>query len=177
MENDRELMVSIRGDDYVSYNKLFTRYYVPLCRYVHGILMNKNDAEDVVSELFLILWKNRVKIDIRNNVSCYLYRMAYHLALNTLRSGIRPDALPDNIDQLQLAYEDNHVEQDELRMALYECIDRLPRRNREVFLLHRIKQQKKKEIAEQLSISVKTIKNQIWISLRKLRDCLEEKGV
>ena len=85
---DEKLIEAIGRGDYVSYNKLFERYYTHLCQYVYGLLMDKSDAEDVVQELFLKIWKNREKIEIKENVSGYLYRMAKHLALNQLRSKV-----------------------------------------------------------------------------------------
>lgn len=174
---DKDLMIAIGNDDYISYNKLFDRYYGCLCQYVYGFLMDKNDAEDVVQELFLSLWKNRERIEIKENVSGYLYKMARHLALNFIRSKKQVGGLPENEDQILLSYEDNHLETEEFRIALYDCIDRLPDRSREVLLLHRVKGLKQKEISDKLSISVKTIKNQIWISLQKLKKCLEMKEV
>ena len=140
---DKVLMLAIGNNDYISYNKLFDRYYGRLCQYVYSLLMDRNDAEDVVQELFLNLWKNRGRIEIKENVS----------------------------------YEDNQLETEEFRIALYDCIDHLPGRSREVLLLHRVKGLKQKEISEKLSISVKTIKNQIWMSLQKLKECLEMKEV
>lgn len=174
---DKVLMIAIGDNDYISYNKLFNRYYGRLCQYVYGLLMDRNDAEDVVQELFLTLWKNRERIEIKENVSGYLYRMAKHLALNYMRSKVQTGSLPENQEVLLLSYEDNRLETEEFRVALYECIDRLPDRSREVLLLHRVKGLKQKEIAEKLSISVKTIKNQIWTSLQKLKKCLEMKDV
>lgn len=56
---DKVLMLAIGNNDYISYNKLFDRYYGRLCQYVYSLLMDRNDAEDVVQELFLNLWKNR----------------------------------------------------------------------------------------------------------------------
>ena len=73
---DKVLMLAIGNNDYISYNKLFDRYYGRLCQYVYSLLMDRNDAEDVVQELFLNLWKNRGRIEIKENVSGYLYRMA-----------------------------------------------------------------------------------------------------
>lgn len=174
---DKVLMIAIGNSDYVSYSKLFDRYYGRLCQYVYGLLMDRNDAEDVVQELFLNLWKNRARIEIKENVSGYLYRMAKHLALNFIRSKARTGSFPENQDQLLLSYEDNRLETEEFRIALYDCIDRLPDRSREVLLLHRVKGLKQKEISEQLSLSVKTIKNQVWMSLQKLKRCLEMKDV
>ena len=83
---DKVLMLAIGNNDYISYNKLFDRYYGRLCQYVYSLLMDRNDAEDVVQELFLNLWKNRGRIEIKENVTGYLYRMAKHLALNFIRS-------------------------------------------------------------------------------------------
>ncbi|MDD2952964.1 MAG: RNA polymerase sigma-70 factor [Parabacteroides sp.] len=174
---DKVLMIAIGNNDYISYNKLFDRYYGCLCQYVYGLLMDKDDAEDVVQELFLTLWKNRERIEIRENVSGYLYRMARHLALNFIRSKKQMGSLPEDQDQLLLSYEDNRLETEEFKIALYDCIDRLPDRSREVLLLHRVKGLKQKEISDELSISVKTIKNQIWMSLQKLKKCLDMKGV
>ena len=172
---DEMLMEAIGNDDYISYNKLFERYYSRLCQYVYSLLMDKSDTEDVVQELFLNLWKSRKKIEIRENVAGYLYRMVKHLALNNLRSKIYFNDLSEIQDQL--SYEDNWVESEEFRITLYDCIDHLPDRCKDVLLLHRIKGLKQQEISEKLDISVKTIKNQIWISLQKLKRCLELKGI
>ena len=172
---DKVLMLAIGNNDYISYNKLFDRYYGRLCQYVYSLLMDRNDAEDVVQELFLNLWKNRGRIEIKENVSGYLYRMSNHQALNFIRSQVQTGSLSENQDLLLLSYEDNQLETEEFRIALYDCIDHLPDRSREVLLLHRVKGLKQKEISEKLSISVKTIKNQIWMSVQKLKECLEMK--
>ena len=172
---DERLIEAIRRNDYVSYNKLFERYYGRLCQYVYSLLMDKSDTEDIVQELFLNIWKNRERIEIKENVGGYLYKMAKHLALNHLRSKVYFNNLSETQDQL--SYEDDRVESEEFRIPLYSCIDHLPGRCKEVLLLHRIKGLKQKEISEKLDVSIKTIKNQIWISLQKLRRCLELKGI
>lgn len=174
---DEILIRAIGKNDYVSYNKLFERYYARLCQYVYPLLMDKNDTEDVVQEIFLYLWKNRERIEIKENVSGYLYRMAKHQALNHLRSRKQFNNLSESQEHLALSYEDTQLESEEFRIALYGCINNLPSRSKEVLLLHRIKGLKQKEISEKLNISVKTIKNQIWSSLQKLRQCLELKEI
>lgn len=174
---DESLIKLIHDDDYVSYNKLFERYFKRLCQYVYSILLNKDDAEDVVQELFLNLWKYRKRIKITGNATHYIFRMAKYLAINTTRSSVSFTSILDNLDNPQLAYIDDPLEKDEFRIALYDCIDRLPQRSREIFLLERIEGMKQKEIAEKLNISVKTIKQHIWISLQKLRTCMKLKNM
>ena len=148
---DERLIEAIRRNDYVSYNKLFERYYGRLCQYVYSLLMDKSDTEDIVQELFLNIWKNRERIEIKENVGGYLYKMAKHLALNHLRSKVYFNNLSETQDQL--SYEDDRVESEEFRIALYSCIDHLPGRCKEVLLLHRIKGLKQKEISENLDLA------------------------
>ena len=174
---DEKLIVAIGNDDYTSYNKLFVRYYSRLCCYVYRLLGEKEDAEDVVQDLFLTLWNNRKKIAIGENVSGYLYKMARNLALNHIRTRTNYKTVLENWEEQLFYYEENPLETEEFRMALYNCINLLPGRCKEVLLLHRVKGLKQKEIADQLSISVKTIKNQIWVSLQRLKKCLEVKGI
>ena len=174
---DEKLIAAIGNDDYTSYNKLFVRYYSRLCCYVYRLLGEKEDAEDVVQDLFLTLWNNRKKIAIGENVSGYLYKMARNLALNHIRTQTNYKTVLENREEQLSYYEENPLETEEFRMALYDCINLLPGRCKEVLLLHRVKGLKQKEIADQLSISVKTIKNQIWASLQRLTKCLEVKGI
>jgi RNA polymerase sigma-70 factor (ECF subfamily) len=174
---DEMLIAAIRENDYAGFNRLFARYYSSLCRYVYRILQNKEDTEDVVQELFLRIWNNRKKIEINDNVSAYLHKMAKNMALNHIRSADSYKNLLESQKSQPIGYEDDLLESDEFSIALYDCINRLPNRCREVFLLHRMQGVKLQEIAEQLNISIKTIKNQIWSSLQKLKICLEEKGI
>lgn len=174
---DEKLIAAIGNDDYTSYNRLFVRYYSRLCCYVYRLLGEKEDAEDVVQELFLTLWNNRKRIVIGENVSGYLYKMAKNLALNHIRTRTNYKTVLENREEQLPYYEENPLETEEFRMALYDCINLLPGRCKEVLLLHRVKGLKQKEIADQLFISVKTIKNQIWTSLQRLKKCLEVKGI
>ena len=74
-------------------------------------------------------------------------------------------------------YIDNKMEEDDFLIALYDCIDRLPKRSREVLLLERIEGMKQKDIAEKLDISIKTVKQHDWLSLQKLKECLDIKKI
>jgi RNA polymerase sigma-70 factor (ECF subfamily) len=172
---DEALLAAIRKGDYVCYNQLFARYYTRLCQYVYSFLENKEDTEDVVQELFLNIWNNRRKTAIRENGAGYLYTMAKNMSLNHLRATKNYRTLLEKQEPEPDSDEENVLESDEFRIALYDCIDRLPERSRQVFLLHRIEGMKQKDIAEKLKISVKTIKNQVWMSLQKLRKCVERK--
>ena len=62
----------------------------------------KSDTEDIVQELFLNIWKNRERIEIKENVGGYLYKMAKHLALNHLRSKVYFNNLSETQDHYHM---------------------------------------------------------------------------
>lgn len=122
VENMEQTQAIARGD-YMSYNQLFRCYYQPLCQYVYTLLADKEDAEDVVQELFLKLWKDRGKIVITESASAYLYRMAKNMSLNFRRSRIAMESLNENPDLVSLTYEETSLETDEFRIALIDCMN------------------------------------------------------
>ena len=177
MVQDELLIEQLNQKQVGAFKILFDRFYRYLVLYAMKWVERQEIAEDVVQELFLTLWNNRKKIEIGENVSGYLYRMAKNLALNHIRTETNYRSVLESREEPLSYYEENPLESEEFRLALNDCINRLPGRCKEVLLLHRVKGLKQKEIADQLSISVKTIKNQIWSSLQRLKRCLELKGV
>ena len=173
---DEILIAGIKKNDYTSYNQLFVRYYSRLCTFVFRIVQNETASEDVVQELFIRLWIQREKLDIKDSISGYLYRASKNAALNFLRSEHNRLKNLQNIPASEWITDESYIEQVELTAVLHQCIGQLPARSREVFLLSRFDGLKQKEIAGKLDISVKTIKNQIWKSLLYLKSCLELKS-
>lgn len=175
MDTDERLIAGIQKSDYHSYNQLFVRYYNRLCSYVFGFIQDETASEDVVQELFIRIWMHRKKISINESPSGYLYRASKNAALNYLRAESNRRSMLEGMPAPDLHTDQTRIEQVEFSAALNECIDQLPDRSRQVFLLSRFDGLKQKEISEQLGISVKTIKNQIWKSLQYLKSCLEKK--
>lgn len=170
---DEILIAGIKRNDYLSYNQLFVRYYSRLCVFVFKLTQNYNASEDVVQELFIRLWTNRQKLEINENISGYLYRASKNAALNYLRTENNRKKTLNNMPFQEWSTDENMIEQVEFSVALHHCIEQLPNRSKEVFMKSRFDGLKQKEISDQLGISVKTIKNQIWKSLQFLKVCLE----
>ncbi|WP_029905349.1 RNA polymerase sigma factor [Prevotella sp. 10(H)] len=175
-EKDYDLINAISNGDYLSYNQLFMYYYNPLCRYAFSIIKSKTDAEDIVQELFLNIWNNRKRLEIYTNVSSYLYSAIRNMTLNYIRDNNKNKIPLENIQDIENTSEEQFLEQEEFRKALNDCIKELPQRCREVLILQRVKGLRQKEISEKLNISIKTIKNQIWISMQRIKICIGLKG-
>jgi len=162
-------------NDYASYNQLFIRYYSRLCAYVFGITQNITGSEDVVQELFIRLWIHRGKLEIHESISGYLYRASKNAALNHLRSENNRKRNLQNFPVSEWNTDETQIDELEFCAALHHCIEQLPERSKKVFMKCRLEGLKQKEISDQLGISVKTIKNQVWKSMQYLKSCLELK--
>ena len=174
---DKQLIISIKKDDYASYNHLFVTYYTKLCMYVNEIINNASDTEDIVQELFVKLWANRKKLEIQSSLSGYLFKTAKNMALNYIRNENNRKVI---IDKLELQWEfttEKTLEDTEFINALKKCIEELPERCKNVLVLQHLDGYKQKEIADKLNITVKTVKNQMWIGMQRLKICLGSKGV
>jgi len=170
---DDILVAGIKRDDYSSYNQLFMRYYSRLCAYVFNLTQNNSASEDIVQELFIRLWINRKKLEINTNVSGYLYRSSKNATLNFYRAEKNRLKSIRNMPIQEWQTDEDQIEQIEFSVALNKCIGQLPERSRDVFMKSRLDGMKQQEISDELGISVKTIKNQIWKSLQFLKACLE----
>lgn len=177
MKNADDIFLGIKQNDYGSFNRLFFCYYGRLCAYVTEIIKDDFASEDIVQDLFIKLWTNREKIEVKENIAGYLFKSSKNAALNYLRSEkCKKNAVERiSINNTQLTNYD--IEHEEFLSALDKCIDQLPARSKEVFLLYHFEGLKQKKISEKLNISVKTIKNQIWKSLQFLKSCVELKSV
>lgn len=174
---DTTIVRQIKESNYRSFQILFEKYYGRLCAYAFEIVKNKEASKDVVQELFIKLWNDRHKLEIQNNISAYLFRACKNSSLNYLRKENSRARMFEHRDLPTHEINRDFLEEEEFIAFVNECINELPERSKQVFMLSRFEDLKQKEIAEKLNISVKTIKNQIWKSLQYLRSCLELKDV
>ncbi|MEM8583638.1 MAG: RNA polymerase sigma-70 factor [Bacteroidota bacterium] len=172
--SDLELLDQLRAGKSEALDALFRRHYVGCCQTADRIVRDHAAAEDVVQELFLWLWNKRSTLPVMQEPKAYLNRAARNRALNWLRDRARiPDSdgeipeIPTNasqpIDQLEL---------EELQKRVDAAIDSLPERCRLIYVLCRIEEMPRVEVAQQLGISLKTVENQMTRAYRFLREYL-----
>lgn len=142
-----------------------------LVAYAHRYLRSEEDAREAVQDVFLGVWNNRGHLQLDEGLRSYLFTATRNKALNYLEKR-RIEAVP-----LEAVYQqesrnpgvEEQLQADELQAVIYDEVNRLPERCREVFLLSRSEGLSYKEIAERLSLSEKTVENQISIALKRLR--------
>lgn len=178
-----EAFDKLKNGDEKAFELIYKEYFSRLCLLSQRIVGDSVIAEDIVQQLFFTLWNNRSKIVIVTTGGGYLARSAYNLSLqylrqNTIRSKHHGIIYEDSHaaqsyfdQQLEMAGDDEKIEK--LRKAL----QLLPEQCRTILVLSRFNNKKSTEIAEELNLSVRTVENQLYIALKKLKEQLNNNKV
>lgn len=172
MTDDGKLWADLAKDDYGAFDRIVERYYSALLSFSFGITRRYDKSEDIVQELFVNLWEARRRNRERTSLRDYLYRAARNRSLNYLRTEMRQRNMRQKIE----VQEENlwrTILDEEVRRLLRLAIDSLDPRQREVITLtlDGVKQEK---IAEQLGISLRTVKSVKAESVDAIRKALDE---
>jgi len=174
---EQQHLRKIQKGDIQSFEKLFHRYYSGLCGYAETLVGKKEVAEEVVQDVFYNIWKNREALKISKSWQSYLYRAAFNNSMMYLRKMRREQPLneggsldpevgtPDPSQLMQL---------NEVSELVSKTLKDLPEKTREIFRLNRQEGLKYREIADRLSISVKTVEANMGKALKALRNNLEK---
>jgi RNA polymerase sigma-70 factor, ECF subfamily len=181
MEYSEQLLIEgIKEGRIKTFEELYKNYYIFLCLIAEHIIRNRSDAEEIVSDVFIKLWNNR-NIDINSSVKGYLIKAVRNTAINYLQKQKNAKQLTDNIDHLDaesLFWDHNYplgkLFEQEITGILQKGIALLPEGCREIFLLSRSRELTYNDIANELGISVNTVKSQMKIALSRLRVVLKD---
>ncbi len=177
--SDAELISAIGRGDERALTALHDRHATAVFRFVHRMLDEVGEAEDVVVETFYDVWRLAARFEGRASVRTWLFGIARHKALDRLRARGRLGTDPlDAEDSAELADETtpNPFERllaRETSERLSDCVDALPDPQRDAFWLHVVDGLKLREVAEVLAIPENTAATRVHHAKRRLRDCLE----
>lgn len=170
--SDAELTGLLKLNDENAFKEIYERYNSLLFIHAFKKLPDREEAKDVIQEVFSMIWDRRENFEVKTNLAGYLYTCVHHKILDHF---IHLKTANKYIDSLQHFLDENRYTTDHLvrEKQLSEIIEReitaLPSKMRVVFELSRKDHLSHKEIAEQLGISEETVKSQIKNALKILR--------
>jgi RNA polymerase sigma-70 factor (ECF subfamily) len=173
--SDEELMHEIKAGNMLAFDELYRKYIRRLYRFSYSILKSREEAENIVQNVFLNLWQNREKAEKISSVKYYVFTIAYNSAISIIRKKARESQFIEYVKTLQDMKEepvDLQFEYKELDERVSAIINSLPVRQKEVYQLHRIEGLKYAEISERLNISINTIENHMSRALKTIREKL-----
>ncbi|WP_228099007.1 RNA polymerase sigma factor [Pedobacter sp. MC2016-24] len=170
--SDTELVDLLRSGNRLAYTEIYNRYKIVLHTHAYKWMRDREEARDMIHELFTFLWDKRADIQFNSNLSGYLYVSLRNKIFNRVsRKKIESayvSSLQSFIDEGNCVTD--HLVRGRLLAKLIEKeIAALPPKMREVFELSRKYNLSHKEIAEQLGLSDQTVRKHIQHALKILR--------
>ena len=174
MANSNEILSLYKHDERAALQKLFDIYYEPLLLYCYRLIRDSESEEDIVQDCFVHIWRSRRLENFEGELDRFMFQAIKFRAINYVRDQYRRDRLADNIseenDELPTYFQEEEVGK-EIELLHY-TISCLPDECRKIFLMACLDDMKYREIAETLNISINTVKTQMKIALRFLREHL-----
>ncbi|MEQ7801481.1 RNA polymerase sigma-70 factor [Pedobacter sp. ASV1-7] len=170
--SDVELSDLLKSGDHFAYSEIYTRYKGPLYIHAYNKLRNREEAKDLVQELFTVLWNKRDTLLLTDNLASYLYGAVRNRVFRIIgRKGIESSyitSIQDSVNKSNCVT-DHRVRENLLQKMIDREIDSLPPKMKEVFLMSRKENLSHKEIADKLGITEPTVKKQVNNALKTLR--------
>ena len=177
-KSNQELLLLIQKDDNVAFYNLYERY----CRRLYGFVLRyvkqREDAEEIVQDVFVKIWESRNKIDVFSSFESFLFTIAYNTTISLLRKRTSETKYLEHLKSLQQSNKDpdliDEIYFNELHNRVQSLLNELTPRQKEIFKLSREEGLSHEEIAKELDISVNTVKKHMVNTLAFLKlkiDC------
>jgi RNA polymerase sigma-70 factor (family 1) len=174
--SDEKLFSLLCNDDHEAYTEIYKRFSGLLYVHAYRRIRNREEAKDLIHELFTALWLKRDQIMLRTTLSAYLYKSVRNRVIDLITRQKREmtyiDSLPENSRETNAA--DFMIRHNGLQQLIEKEIDALPEKMRIVFRMSRDGYLSHKEISKELSISELTVRKQINNALKVLKPKLSK---
>ncbi len=164
-----ELFNKVKNDDQRAYEVLFKAHYESLCRFALRFLDDKDEAEEVVQEVFCKIWDKRKSLSFTSSFKAYVFTSVRNKCFNHHEHMKVRHQHQDHVKHTTSEADTGILEEVDLERKIEEAVASLPEQCRKVFKMNRFEGLKYKEIAEQLGISPKTVENQMGKALKVMR--------
>lgn len=159
------------------FDEIYVSYFSRMRRFAREYVLFDEDAENIVQDVFLLLWEKKDVLKVQVSLISYLFSLVKNRCLDYLRHQVVAEEFKQELSVKLSALE--HLDQtfgseEEIERIVKNAIDNLPERCREIFIKNRIDGKKYREIADELQLSVNTVENQMGIALKRLRMSLKD---
>lgn len=180
--SDNRLLELVREGNNHALTALINRYWEQLYKHIYARLRHEEDTKDILQEIFISVWKNRdtITVDIETGIKSYLFQAARYRVIDYFG---RPqvivyngEILSDLLSEPQTSSSHDLLVVKEMEEKVNAILDLMPERLHLPYRLSRYQHLSTREIAARLSVSEQTVKNNISITLRHLRNYMHEQN-
>lgn len=175
--DDLQLINAIAQRDKRIFEVFYKKYYQQLFAVAYRYVGHTQIAEEIVHDVFITIWNKAEQLNIQYSMKSYLFKSVVNTSLNFLKKEKIAHAKQEAYMAVQdeATVTDDLIEADEILLKnLEHALEMLPDKCRQVMYLSRFGKLKQQEIATQMDISVKTVKNHLTYGFQKLREHLQK---
>lgn len=177
--SDETLLGLIAAQDKDAMRLLFTRHHVRVFRFLHRLVSNEAAAEELVTEVFLDVWRNAARFEGRAQVATWILGIARFKALSALRRRTLDEldeevveGIEDTADTPEAAFQKT-----ERSAVLQDCLKQLSPAHREVVDLIYYHEQSIDEVARIIGVPENTVKTRVFHARKKLAELMAARGL
>jgi RNA polymerase sigma-70 factor, ECF subfamily len=177
--SDEALIARIASGERLAMQLLFTRFHVRVYRFILRLVRNESLAEDLISEVFLDVWRQAGRFEGRSSASTWLLAIARFKALSALRRRPDQELDEDKAAALQDPGDDPEVsmQKKDKGAVLRQCLTALSRDHREIVDLVYYHEQSIEDVAKIVGIPENTVKTRLFYARKKLAELLKAAGI
>ncbi|WP_295120480.1 sigma-70 family RNA polymerase sigma factor [uncultured Chitinophaga sp.] len=174
-DKERALFLQITEGDEDAFRELF-RIYTPILRpLIYKLTKTEYSIEDILQDVFFKIWMSRGQLPDIENPRSWILKITFHDCFGYLRkNAVRNRAVGTETSE---TYTEQTVELREMARLVNEAIELLPPQAKKVYLLSRTEGRKLADIADELQLSLQTVKNTLSRALKSIREYLLKHGV
>lgn len=182
MSSAQELILikQIKKGSKIAFDSLYHAYFTKLFGFALKLTHSREDAEEVVQEVFIKIWELRDELDENKNFASLLFIMARHKIYNKARRRVHEFAYQHYYQQTHqqaIALVEQQIDYLETKQYLDKAIELLPAKRKEIFIMSRMEGLSNKEIAKKLNTSTSNIENNINKALKTLKSYLANQEI
>jgi RNA polymerase sigma-70 factor (ECF subfamily) len=172
--DDNELLLLLKKGSLDAYEILFVRYYKLLCLQAIFLVDDEAKAQDLVQELFIEIWDKKLYRHINQSLKAYLYRAVRNKCINEIKSRkLVSQKISEYWQYRQRKSEPVWMEQRELSSNINSVLQEFPPQRLRAFTLVYMENKKYQEAADEMGVSINSVKTHLKLALQVLRERLE----
>lgn len=174
-KNEEKLIIDLKKGSVRAFDKIYEIYARRLYAFCLKYCKSKETAEEIMQDTFVWIWNNRLSITQTETLKPIIFIRAKHLLINAYRKVINSPVYEDYMDYLDKGDSSAYtsmMEYDEFVQRVNLLISQLSKTQQEIIKLSKFEMMTNKEIAQKLNYSEQTVKNQLSLGLKQLRNML-----
>ena len=175
----QDLLVYIGNGDIAAYEELYYAFYPRLYSFALSLIQSKQQAEEIVSDVFIKVWQSRKRLPEVDNINVYLYTSVRNRTKDYLNKDRRYNVVRFSKDDweeifIELKNPSDYCISTDLMKKINAAINQLPPQCKVIFKLIKEDGLSYKQVAEIMELSPLTVRNQLAIAVRKMAEILPE---